>query len=131
MDKIVIKSKTKSELCDHALAHFGVTINRKKPLTYVVTKFKAAEKEYLRDLKLGEEQKAADTKKRQEDAAKIAKKEADTGDKVHYPVKIKDKEGETVMHRPSPGGLALGDPVNRDVEDGVAKTDSAPHLDTP
>ncbi|KKL57420.1 hypothetical protein LCGC14_2235590 [marine sediment metagenome] len=129
MAKINANDYTKAGLCDYATTHFGVTINRKKNRTHVVKEFKKAEREYIREQQLQEDGQKEATIKKQKDADKIAEKDAMEEDEtVNYPVEMKNEEGDTIMHRPNKGGIALGDPINGQEIDGESITNSAPHL---
>lgn len=126
MDKVIVKDYTKAGLADYALAHFGVTINRKNGRLKVEKEFKKVEKDYISDRQTEEDEQKKATLKKQKDAGIIAKKNENEG--VDYPQEMKDDDGEIVMHRPCRGGIALGDPINSTEKDGETITDSAPHL---
>jgi len=126
--KVNVKDLTKAQLADFALSHFGATINRKNPKPQVEKEFKQVENDYIEEKKLEEEEKAKDTKIRQENAAKVAEKQQ-ASTKIRYPHEMKDKDGNTIMHRPCAGAICLGDPPTRQVVEGESVTNSAPYLE--
>jgi len=128
-DKVNVNELTKAEIADYALAHFGATVNRKKGRKDVIKEFKEFEKDFIHDLKLEEDVKIEANEKRKRDAKVVIKKNDEKIDeKIEYPSEIKGDDGETAMHRPCKGALCLGDPPTRQVVDGEAVTNSAPHL---
>lgn len=131
MDKAKIKNLTKADLADYALSHYGKIINRKNGKPQVIKEFKKVEKEFFDDKKLEEKEKGEASKKKQENASRVAEKDqVKIDENTTYPVEIKNDEGDTVMHRPCKGGLVLGDPPtrNRRIVDGETVTSSMPHL---
>lgn len=130
-DKVDINPMTKDQIADYAMQHFGKTVNRKKSRQIVIKEFKKYEKEHLGELKRSQESKVKENEKKKTDHEAVLKQKAKeiSEEKTDYPVLMKDDEGAVQMHRPVPGGIALGDPPNRDnVIDGRRVTDSAPHL---